>query len=67
MSVVLNAMRGREAGLTAMLWSFASHVVSRGKTNIAFAGRSSFSNWRAKFPGAGKAETGEVTFPLMTT
>ena len=35
-SVALNAMRKKEAGLTAILRSFASHDVSR-KTNIPLA------------------------------
>ena len=35
-SVALNAMRKKEAGISAMLRSFASHDVSR-KTNIAHA------------------------------
>ena len=36
-SVALNAMRRREAGLTAMLWSFSSHDVSqyRARTVVA--------------------------------
>ena len=48
-SVALNAMRRREVGLTAMLRSFASHDVSRGKNYIALHSRSSFSHSQAKF------------------